>query len=162
LRSRSRTSRTQARVVDETLHRVQPLLDGGDVKQRLVEPASQQPRPHRRERGVEHAQQTAGDLAAAHRLGQFQVAPRRFVERHELAQRIGGQPRHLIAYAGLHRRDVGQHTRRRAQCVGAPVQPKAVERGDAEVSLERCLRRLRLDLPGFDVVISGWINSTSP
>jgi hypothetical protein len=31
------------------------------------------------------------------------------------------------------------------------VQPEAVERGDAEVPLERCLRGLRLDLPGFDV-----------
>ncbi len=126
-------------------------MDGGDVEQRLVDPAPQQPRAHRRECGVEHAQQTAGHFAAAHRFGQLQVAPRRFVERHKLAQGVGGQLRHLVAHAGLHCGDVSQHACRCPQCVESPVQAKAVECGDAEVPFERRLRCFRLDLPGFDV-----------
>ena len=69
-------------------------LNLGQVEQRLLDPAPQQPRPHSRHRLVEHAIQASlcGFVAAAftlahtERRGQFQVAPRRSVEQHVVAK----------------------------------------------------------------------------
>ena len=57
----------------QRVHRVQPGVDGAGVHQRLLDPAAQQPLAHGGLGLVQHPQKGALFLAAAHRLGQFQV-----------------------------------------------------------------------------------------
>jgi hypothetical protein len=134
-------------VVVEQLHGIQPLVDRVHIQQRLVEPAAQQPPAHRGARVVEHAEQTAVGVAAAHGFGQFQVAPRRFVQRHELAAAVAVQPGEQAERAGLHRLHIGQDGACRAHRVPAPLQPETVQAAHAKVAFEAGAGGVRLHLP---------------
>ena len=100
------------------------------IQQRLRQPRSQQAAAHRRARVIEHAEQ--GDAArrifAAQRVGEFQVAARRRIERHEFAGGIRSQAGELRQHARLcflqilHDRSGGAHGQRLA------IQAKARQR----------------------------------
>ena len=87
----SRTSSRSTVLREKELHCIQPAVDGGHVEQRLVDPPAQQAAAHGRQRAVQHAQQAALEIAAAHGLSELQVAPRRLVQHHELACGVGVQ-----------------------------------------------------------------------
>ena len=139
----------QGRVVVKGLDRVLACVDSIKVEQGLAQPAAQQPAAHGRQRLVEHVEQAAFGIAAAHGLGQFQIAPGRFIQRHEFACRIGVDLVQLAQRAGLHLFEIGQHGRGRAHRLDAPLEAIAVQAADAEVALERLACRVGLDLPRF-------------
>ena len=77
-------------IVDEVLHRVLAQRERIERQQRLLHPAPEQPRSHRRAGMIEHLDQRALLLAAA-ALQQLKVAPRLRVEEHHLADASGAQ-----------------------------------------------------------------------
>ena len=138
---------TGRRIADEILNQIKPPLDSRNVEQRLVEPTAQQPPAHRCQCPIQHAQQTPTRVVAAQRLGQFQVAPRRFVQRHKLAHCIGGEMRQLLECAGLHGLQIAQNRRRSAHRLLPLVQPIAVERGDMKMAQKPRIGSIGCGLP---------------
>ena len=148
---RSADLRAQIRPVHQRLDRVEPFVDLGNVEQRAPQPAPQQPPAHGSKRLVQHAQETAVYFAAAHRLRQFEIAPRGFVQRHELAQTVTVQPHELREGAGLHLLQVGKNRGGGSYCLRLFLQAEPIQAADTQMPLQSAASRVQLHLPGFDL-----------
>ena len=70
----------QTRIADQLFDGVEPRVDRRDLGERVGDPVGQQPRAHRRDRGIDGRQQRTFAAAFPHRAGDFQAAPRGFVD----------------------------------------------------------------------------------
>ena len=123
--------------------RVEPPLNRPQIKQRLPKPAAEHPRPHRRLRKVERAQQRLVFRAPSPALEEFQVPPRLRIQRHISVRRIRPEPRQLRQHGLMRLPQVVEHDRRRRRRQVEPLAAVGVERPRAEVIENAPPRRVR-------------------
>ena len=80
------------RLREQLLDGVEPLGDQLGRRQRRRQPFGQQPRPHRRDRAVDHAQQRAVALPFAEGADQLEAPPGHLVEGQGIGASVGDQP----------------------------------------------------------------------
>ena len=104
-------------------HRVQPPVDGVDRKQRLFDGGTQQPAPHRGLGLIQHPEKRSPLFPAAHRFGQFQVAPGADVQLHILLRQVALHLQQPLQPGKLGHLQVGHQTAQRRHGQRNALQP---------------------------------------
>ncbi|OQB00694.1 MAG: hypothetical protein BWY25_01691 [Chloroflexi bacterium ADurb.Bin222] len=129
----------QQALFHQPLHLIQARLQGGDVKQRTLQPVQQQSAAHRRQRHIEHPQQRTV-LLAAQGLREFQIAPRRRIHRHEVPGRIRHQPHDLRQHPLLRLLQIRQDRAGSPHRQRLALAAEALQRAHPEMFQERLPR----------------------
>jgi hypothetical protein len=117
--------------------------DALDRQQRRVQPLLEQAPAHRRLGGVEHGEQAFPLGAVGQARRQLQVAPRRGVERHRVAGRVGSQRPDVGDGAHVGRPEVAEQDRGGVEAGGELVAAEAPQRRGPEVLQQRFAGRAR-------------------
>ena len=126
-------------VAEQSLHAVQPVVDGRRADQRLLQPAAQQALAHGGLGLVQHPEQGAPLFPPAHGLGQFQVGPGHRRELHILGFGVadnGLEPLHTVLLGAA---QIGQQARHRKPGKAVPGKATGGPALVAELSLQRVL-----------------------
>src|SRR4028119_1549285 len=122
----------------ERVDRFEALVYAVHLKQGALDPTPQSPLPHRR----------AGPVYGLYEPVQPEVAPRRAIQHHPGAGRVGPEGHDLLRRASAAQRgEILQERSRGAYERVPPVEAQALEVRDAEVALQRLLPGRRLEGP---------------